>query len=417
MGTTNARHAWPRRGAGGVALALLFLAAPLSAAPSAPGSALLGAAELARATVVGRVTQVTQLDRSGYAATIEVERVLGGSAERGTTLRIGWEELSSRRPPRLGDGQRVAVALEDLPAGSLWRERFPLGGGAFVIAARGDAVLVDPSAGDLDLLAGYLATAGGPGTLPGATALATIAAQGSPVLAEAAVARLASLPSLGRLLDASAVDLLMRTAADAQKPLALRREIVALAGAARLSAAAPALEALAQPTAPLEPEALMALGLIRDGLPAAQVEALLERQEPALRAVGARFATGTLAERRLPPLVRSDPSPQVRAAAAAALAGTRTIWGVDGALPALGDADPLVRSTAAEALGALGPPAVPTLETTARNKPELARGAITALALAGPDGVAALRKLAADHSDEHVRDFARLALGRGPRAH
>jgi hypothetical protein len=86
-------------------------------------------------------------------------------------------------------------------------------------------------------------------------------------------------------------------------------------------------------------------------------------------------------------------------------------------VPALGDADPSVRSAAATTLGALGDHVVPTLERVARTQPAEARGALTALALAGPNGEAALRRLSAELPDERLRDFARLALGQGPHTH
>jgi HEAT repeat protein len=136
-----------------------------------------------------------------------------------------------------------------------------------------------------------------------------------------------------------------------------------------------------------------------------------------VRAVGARFLTGNAVERRLPAAVRSDPDARVRAAAAVALAKTHTAWGVDGCIPALADPDPLVRSAAAEALGALGAPVVPTLEDVVRTRPAEARGALTALALAGSTGEQALRRLIVDLPDPKLREFARLALGQGPRAH
>ena len=399
------------------AVALALIGAAAHAQPSAAGSALLPAAETARATVAGRVADVKRLDRAGYAATIQVDRVLSGAVQPGQSLRIGWEELFPARPPRLADGQRVVLALDDLPQTSLWRQRFPDGDSVFAIAAHGDAWLVDPRAGDLDLLAAYAELGARPPSAARATALSRIAAGATPVLADAAVARLESLPDAHSGLDAAAVERLMRTAADAQKPLPLRRDIVALAGHARLSAATGVLESLAQPGAPLEAAALTALAEIRGGLPSTQVEALLERKDAAVRAVGARFATGALAERLLPSLARQDPSPLVRAAAAAALAETHTLWGVDGAIPALADSDPLVRSTAARALGALGNSVVATLDTVARTQPAAARGAITALTLAGPTGVAAVRRMTTDHADERLRDFARLALGEGPPAH
>jgi hypothetical protein len=237
----------------------------------------------------------------------------------------------------------------------------------------------------------------------------------SPLPASAAIARLAQ-PNLAAAVDAAAAAQLMNAAADAGKSLLLRRDILAFVGQARIAAATPQLERLAQRDAPLEAEALTALGQIR-GLPPAQVEELLDRKQAPVRAVGARFATGSLAERRLPQLLRQDPDPAVRAAAAVALAESHTVWGLDDAIPALADSDPQVRSAAAQALGALGAPAIPTLESVARSQPAAARGAITALALAGPQGVAVVRQLAEDHPDTRLRAYARLALGQGPKAH
>jgi HEAT repeats len=404
-----------RAQAAAVALALMCSAA--HAQPSAAGRALLPATETARATVAGRVADVARLDRAGYSAIIQVDRVLAGAVQPGESVRIGWEELFPARPPRFADGQRVVLALDDLPHASLWRQRFPDGDRVFVVAARGDAWLVDPIPGDLDLLAAYTQLGARPPSAARATALSRIAGGATPLLAEAAVARLESLPDAHTALDAAAVERLMQSAGDAQTPLRLRLAIIALAGHARLSTATRVLETFAQSGAPLEAAALAALGEIRGGLTSPQVEELLDRRDPEVRAVGARFATGALAERRLPSLARQDPSPLVRAAAAAALAGTHTLWGVDGAIPALADPDPLVRSTAARALGALGNPVVATLDTVARTQPDAARGAITALTLAGPTGVAAVRRMTTDHADERLRDFARLALGEGPPAH
>jgi HEAT repeat protein len=398
-----------------IAAALLCVAGVALAQPSTPGRALLQAAETARATVVVRVDEVTQLDRSGYAANVQVERVLAGAAQPGSPLRIGWEELAAKPPPRLRAGQRVLVALDDLPQASLWRQRFP-DGHALVLAAHGDALIVDPVAGDVDLIAAYLQLGTPAPAAARSAALVRVVVGASPLLASAAVARLAALPNLAAAIDGPATAQLMTAASDAGKPLLLRRDIVAFVGQARLTAATPQLERLAQRDSALEAEALTALGQIR-GLPAAQVEELLDRKQAAQRAVGARFATGALAERRLPQLLRQDPDPAVRAAAAIALAESHTLWGLDDAIPALADPDPQVRSAAAQALGALGAPAIPTLESVARSQPAAARGAITALAMAGPQGVAVVRQLAEDHPDTRLRDFARLALGHGPKAH
>jgi hypothetical protein len=388
-----------------------------AAQASAPGRALLPAAETGRSTVVGRIADVTHLDRSGYSATLTPERVIGGIPPSNGALRIAWEELAGARPVRFDAGQRVLVVLEPLPHGSLWRQRFPDESAALAVAAEGDAFLVEPEPRDLDALAVYLRL--GPHASPAARAsgLARLVGDGGPRVADAALARLAAARELQAAIDPAAAALLLRVAEDSQAPLSLRRDIVAFAGHARLVAAVPQLEALARPGGALEPAALTALGEIRGGLSAEQAESLLDNPAPALREVGARFATGALAERRLPGLARRDPAAGVRAAAATALVRTRTKWGLDAAIPVLADPDPQVRSATAAALGGLGDPAVPTLESVARTQPAEARGAITALSLSGPAGIAAVRRLATDLPDPQLRAFARLALGQGPRAH
>jgi hypothetical protein len=393
---------------------IVAIGAPARAQPSAPGRALLGAAERASATVVGRVSDVNRIDGSGYAATLHVERVLAGAAP--DAQRIGWEELAPSRPPRLAEGQRVLLALDDLPTSSLWRRRFPAAD-ARVIAAAGDALLVDPSAADCDGLRADLALGRTAPVRVRAPALAALAADATLPLAAAAIDALARMAGVAAALDAEAARRLMERARDSGQPVALRRQIVRLTGTARMTAAVPQLEALARPGSGIAPDALRALAAIGDGLPADRVDALLARPEPDLRAVGAECASAAIAEQQLTALVRTDPSPAVRAAAAERLAATRTRWGVDGAVAALADADPSVRGAAAQALAALGAAAVPTLASVARTRPAEARGAIAALAMAGPPGLGAVEQLATDLTDPRLRDFARLALGRGPAPH
>ena len=128
---------------------------PVSGQPAAPGRGLLAAAEAAPSTLVGRVDGVTRIDRSAHAATLTVERTLAGPPVA-PTIKVAWEELGSR-PPRLRDGQHVLLVLEALPGGSLWRQRFPDPTGVRAIAAGGNGLIVQPLAGDVDLLAAYLA--------------------------------------------------------------------------------------------------------------------------------------------------------------------------------------------------------------------------------------------------------------------
>ena len=394
----------------------LLLAGAAAAQPSAPGTSLLAALETAPVAALARVGNVQAIDASGYAATLTVVRPLRGTAAD-ARLTVLWEELARGRLPRLADGQTIVVALDDAPAGSLWRQRRRDRPEARAIAANGDALLPVPPARDVEWLANYAALPTDATAARRAAALVDLAAGASPPLAGAALDRLTVVPTLTAAMADAGLLALLATAADTQRPRALRIAIVALAGAARRPASRPPLAQLARPGSDLEADALGALAAVDGGLPPARAEALLDRPEPALRAIGARFASGNAVERRLPALVRGDPDPSVRAAAATALAATHTEWGVAGCLPALSAPTPSVRATAAGALGAIGAPVVPTLEDVARARPDQARGAMTALALAGPTGEQALRRLSVELPDPHLRDFARLALGQGPHAH
>ncbi|MEO8602113.1 MAG: HEAT repeat domain-containing protein, partial [bacterium] len=410
----------PRRGWRVLALCAGLLAALPALAvaqPSAPGLPLLASAERAPLVVVGRLDDVAPLDASAFAASLRVTRVLRGDTKPGATLTIAWEEPGRPRTPRLAAGQTVLVALEVLPSQSLWRARAQTRPGLRLIAGNGDAFWPAPAAPDVGVLAAYLALPANASAAARASALARLCDKGSDVLTTAGIAHLAASPALTGALDARATATLMHVAGEARRALNVRRAVVVLAGNARLAAAAAALERLTAPANPLAAAALTAVAQIRGGLPPAQVQDLLEQSNAQLRAVGARYATGGLAERRLPALARADSAPEVRIAAIAGLTAAHTVWGVDGCLPALADADPSVRSAAARALGGLGAAAVPALEDAARGVPALAPGAVAALALAGPSGAAALRRLAQNGPNESLRALARLALGKGPDEH
>jgi HEAT repeat protein len=394
----------------------LLLAGAAVAQPSAPGAPILAALESAPVAALARVDGVETVDGSGYVATLTVLQPLRGTGA-GATLTVLWEELARGRPPRLANRQTVLVALAAPPPGSLWKQRLQQHPGAVAIAANGDALLHAPAPRDVELLVRYAALPTDAAGELRAAVLLELAGSASPPLAGTALERLTTVPALTAAIPDKGLVALLDWTADGERPLAQRVAIVNLAGAARRPATRPALEQLARPGGGLEAEALVALAAIDGGLPPARAEALLDRPQPAVRAVGARFASGEAVERRLPALVRSDPDPRVRAAAATALAATHTAWGVDGCVPALADSDPAVRSAAAEALGALGAAVVPQLDDVARTRPAEARGALTALALAGPTGEQALRRLSVELPDPKLRDFARLALGQGPHAH
>ena len=105
----------------------------------------------------------------------------------------------------------MLVALADLPAGSLWRQRATGHPGARAIAADGDALVHDPSARDVELLARYAALAPGADPALRASALIGIAGGASPVLAGAAVDRLRTVPQLTAAIPDAALVALLET--------------------------------------------------------------------------------------------------------------------------------------------------------------------------------------------------------------
>jgi HEAT repeat protein len=402
------------RGAGAAWIAALALApAPLRAAvPAAGGRPLVPAARAAEVTVAGTLADVRSLDAHGYAATLAVERVLGGPVRPGDALVIAWEELATGRPVRFAEGGRVLVALE-APAGSLWRQR--MGTAPFrVVAARGDAFVRDPDAASLDALGAWLALPRDERTgSGGAAALAGIAAKAREPLAAGSLDLLEGLAA--ELLEGEPAARLGRALLDRSRPPALRARIAHLAGRARLASLRGPLETLrSRPDEPpaLRGAALEALAAQPPGPPAGALAAALESPDAALRAAAVR-SDGSLAAERLGHLASRDPAPEVRSAALARLAGLPAEQALGPVLAALEDPDPEVREAAIRAGAGLGDRAVPPLEERAfRAGIEGARAPLAVLALAGPAGRAALAEIARDHGDDQVRALARVLLGR-----
>src|SRR5688572_13685603 len=108
-------------------LALLAGAAgaePPAPAPAAEGTALVQTLEAAPLALVGTIEGRSALGERAWRALVRVESVLVGEPAPGP-VPVAWEELASGRPPRFADGDRVLLALEPLPTGSLWRQRIP----------------------------------------------------------------------------------------------------------------------------------------------------------------------------------------------------------------------------------------------------------------------------------------------------
>jgi hypothetical protein len=411
-----------RRLAALAALLVAWAAAGEREEPAAPhpepgARALLAGAETARAVVVGRVRSPGQLDLSGWRATLRIERTLHGEPAPGTELVIGWEELASKRPARFSDGARVLVALEPLPPGSLWSQRFPRRD-ALAVAARGAAFLRDPDAGTLEPLASWLALA--PDVreqAPGVGALTELAARGEPPVAASALARLARIPGLAERLSEAGREALARLCADAGRPAELRRQALDLVARRELRALEPAVAALAAAPSPVQGAAVDALGRLRGGFPPERSAALLRSQDPAVRAAAARRAGAGLESAALRKLLAGDPAGEVRAAAAEALAAREGAGASEALIAALRETDPILRGASMRALADVGPEAVPALrteiwETSAAAAPDRLAGAVLTLALLGADGHAELVRVSHEHPSPQIRRLAELALGR-----
>lgn len=398
--------------AGLLALALAVASAAAGSAGRVGGAALVRPTPPGGATVVGVVGEPVQLDAHGWAAGLQVERVLAGEVEPAAVLRIGWEELVRDRPARLAEGERVLVALEPLPAKSLWLQRFP-SGDAFAIADAGSALLRAPDATSLSLLERYLALPSEEGETPRATAaLSALVARATPALATGALARLDEIPGLAQRLEGASARVLAGALADSARPATLRRALLELVGRRRLEALRGEVVALTRAGSGLESEAWAARIALDGGLEPEQVALLLEQSDPALRSLAVRHARGTPAERQVRQRIRSDADPAVRAEAVEAWLSWRGEAALGDVEPALFDPDPRVRGRAALAVGGLGSAAVPRLRELVEGYPaDQVLGPIAALRFAGREGMAALREIAASDPDEKKRQLARIGLG------
>jgi hypothetical protein len=371
------------------------------------------AAESARATIVGTVESTTRLDESGFRATLQVDRLLAGDVGDAGTVAVGWEQFDAGRAVRFREGDRLLLALDRVPGHTLWVKRFP-GRKGFVIGARFGAFLRDPDAATLQLLERYLALdAATRRAEAGVTALASLAARAHPVVALGAVNRLGAVPGLAMRLHGPGGETLSATLGDASRPFEVRAAILELAGERQLVPLRPAVATRATPGDPLEAPALSALARIDGGMPPAQVEELLQRDDGALRGLAVEHGGEAVTDAQLAWLLRNDRSADVRAASVRALLQRRGLDAIGDATPALFDSDLGVRGEAAVQVGALGPGAVPHLESLVPGRTaEDLTGVVVALRGAGATGVAVLQELARNDPDPKIRGLAATALGR-----
>ena len=403
----------------GLVAALLLPAAGLTAAqgvaPAAGGVGVLSALESAPLSVVGRVHTPRRLDAHAHGAELVVESALQGEVARGEPIAIAWEELSTARPPRFAEGERLLVSLEPLPGLSIWAARIPepeRRARTWTPARRGEAFVRNPAPGDLKLLEHFLAL---PPQLraenPGMAHLGLLAATGQPQLATSALERLRELPELDAALDPTSAH---RIAASLVRPTPrVSDAALALLAARRPPALHAPLIALAVDDGSAPPRAYEGLAQLDGALSAPLTEVLLGREDsPGHRRVGARAADATLAD-RLPRLLRIDPDAGVRAAALTRLVELEGVAALDRVLFALGDPDPSVRAVAMQEVGGLGGEAVPSLRAVVDGgATDAALGAVGALRATGGEGRHALVEIAASHPDASVRQAAEIALGR-----
>jgi len=363
--------------------------------------------------LLGRVSASRAIDLHGFEATLTVERALVGSEVPGAVVHVAWEELARGASDRLHDGTRVLLALDPLPTQSLWQNRFPAGG-VRVISGQGAGVIRAPDESTVAALDRFLTLSPEARTdKAGVAALVELLVVAPPSLALAAVECLAELPELELHVSASVASALSEVAASPERPLAVREAVFELAAQQQLMALRPAVEAAARSGPPLEVAGWQALAALDGRVQPADLVALLESEQPALRVLGVRHARDTPSEPRVAAAINGDPAPEVRAAAVHAWCAWHGTAGAKVAEPALFDPEPAVRGAAAESLGGLGEALVPRLEELANeHEGGAAAGPLWALSHAGAAGRLALRRIAVGHPDDRVRKLAAVISGK-----
>jgi hypothetical protein len=390
---------------------------PVDKPRAAPG-ALLAPAETASHVVLGTVGALRALDAQGWSAELAVERALAGGSAPGAKLRIAWEELAPSRAVRFAQGERVLLALEPLPNGSLWMKRFPRRD-AWAVAGRGEAFAREPAPATLDAIAGYLrlprtARAGSPGV----TALAQVARAAELRAALEALDLLAARPALGPQLVPAGRDALAALLLDPARSDEVRASALALTARRRLRALEPELRKLSaeggRALAPLAVEALAAIG----ALSPEEARRYGASNDPRMRAAILRGAPASFDAAKLETLARRDADAGVRGAALEALARREGARAAGAAVDALFDADADVQAAALRVLPAFPAESAALLRARAfgprAGDAGAARPALAGLSLLGRDGAAVLREIERDHPNEEVRRLAQFLLGRTP---
>jgi hypothetical protein len=157
---------------------------------------------------------------------------------------------------------------------------------------------------------------------------------------------------------------------------------------------------------------LAALGALDGNLDDAMALQMLESSSEAHRLAAARYASGAKALVHLRDLARTDPVPDVRAAAITRLVALEQAAAMTDAIRGLEDEMPMVRGAAARALASLDPVSIPELEYAVETGSALlARSAIGALSMMGTEAHIVLVGYAESHTDDAIRMLARIAVG------
>jgi hypothetical protein len=398
-------------------LALLAASAALAntAKPRAAPGALLVPAERALHVVVGELAAPRALDGEGWSADLVIERALVGGAQRGAKLRVAWEELAPSRSVRFAAGERVLLALETLPNGSLWMARFPKRD-ALAISGRGDAFARAPSAATVAALARFLAlTRAQREHGAGVEALVEIALRAEFALARQALVRLAGIAGLAAKLGEPGRASLAALLASSERGVPLRAGALALIAQRKLVALSPEVRALVASGGALAAPAVEALGAL-GALSAEDARAHAASPDAKLRAAALRGASSALDASRLAALARGDRDANVRAAALAALVRREGPRAADAAVEALFDSDDVVQAAALRALPAFPAEASRLLRARAfgsrADDADAHKLALAGLAQLGREGAAVLEEIARDHPREETRELATFLLGR-----
>jgi hypothetical protein len=387
-------------------------------AASALASALLREAESAPRVVAGRVETRQQLDAQGWLLTLKLRRVLRGPGDPGTLVRVAWEEPAPGNEGRFRVGEQLLLALAPLPAQSLWTQRLPERD-AWFVAARGAAFLRAPDEVTLHELARWLALpAEERRSEQGVELLLVVATGPSREMGLAALDLAGAAPGLASQLNPRSERALTFLVGEPERFGARSARAAEVVGARRLARLRPPIAAQARPGSPIEEEATRALAELDGGLDPERVRQLLSADDAHLRALGVEFARGTDSEAGIGDLIASDPAPEVRAAAVDRWITWRGLEGLPQARTALLDADRRVRARAILAVGGLGGGAVFALrEMVEGHSASEAVGAVGALRLAGPEGLAALREIEATTEDPDLARLIRAALGEAEPRH